>query len=418
MARCAWLSLVAAVGCGARQELIVAWRSSDAATVDVQVLPDASPDASQDASPDVADASADPQCSLGPIVTLTRRMEPSFLLSMVALPRGGYAYTMASGWSGFASPSLFVLDASLREVSAVGLARLETVHALDGDPRLYTVTSERDPARGAPVEHALYTLGAGSPQRTALGALCDGCRPSDRAVAQGSGVIAVPIGTTALDGGGVQLVQLPSGRGAAQGTAMDLPSPAVLSVRDGWLVAARSSRGDLTRALFARDGSGARALVPVSVGFDAMPVALARAGDGAIVAVGANRGGGRIVPVTMAVWASEDSLADAPTITRTIAPAGPTAQGLSAVARSDQPWIAVSWGEQTGERGGGAWLTVIDTQSRRLFEPTMVSDAVSNSMSYTVYTAVAPHPEGFVVAWNGWQPSAQYAIYARVVRCR
>lgn len=38
--------------------------------------------------------------------------------------------------------------------------------------------------------------------------------------------------------------------------------------------------------------------------------------------------------------------------------------------------------------------------------------------SYTVFTGLAPHPEGFLLVWNGWQREANYAIDARVVRCR
>ncbi len=407
---CALALSPALPGCGARAELIVP--PFDAAPRPDVATPDASlPDASQ---PDV---SSPPGCMLGPIVVLKRRMEPSFVLSLAAMNGGGFAFTMASGWMGFASPALVTVDDALVETAATATERLETVHSLEGDPRLYTVTSQRDTTAGAPIEHAFYQRNPRL-ERQPLGRLCADCAAVDRPIAQRGATLAVPIGTGALDSGGAQLLEAATGALGARMLAMDLRAPAVIATSEGWYAVSQSAGGALARALFALDGGGARVLAS-QMGFDGAsgPWIVRTAGDGLAV-VGMSRGGGRTVPLTMNVWNSAQTLAAGPDVAITVGAAGPTSQGLSVASSAARGLIAIAWGEQTGTDGAGAWLTVVNERGRPVFEQQLASDRAANAQSYTVYTAVAPHPEGFVLAYNAWQPQANYAIYGRVVRCR
>jgi hypothetical protein len=408
-------SLLAVAACGARAELIVqrvAPSQQDASAPDAVAVDVVAGDSSR---PDAGPLA----CSLGPIVVLKRRMEPSFLLSFTAIEGGGYAFTMASGWMGLASPALVVLDQNLQETSAVATPRLEVAHALQGVRRLYTVTSERDPTRNLPVESAFYEL---SPrlERVPSTQLCVRCVVRDRPAAQRAGQIAVSMSTQALDNGGVIVANAMSGELVGSAFAADLRDPSALAVTQGWYAVSQSTMaGALSRALFTEPLMNARALQPVAVGFDGNAAPwLVRADSSTIAAVGMAREGGRTVLVTMVAWPDEGSLQALPTISRTVGAAGATAQGLSATARADLGLVAIAWGEQIGDNGGGAWITVVDAQARPVLAQTSASEPVANSQSYTIYTAVAPHPEGFVVAWNGWQRQANYAIYARVVRCR
>jgi hypothetical protein len=397
-------SLCSLAGCGARAELIV------------QRGPISSP-------PDVlgTDASrtdaGDITCSLGPIVVLKRRMEPSFLLSMTAIEGGGYAFTMASGWMGFASPALVVLDQDLQEMAATATPRLEVVHAIQGVRRLFTVTSERDPTRNAPVDSAFYEL---SPrlERESSTSLCMDCVVRDRPAAQRAGQIALSMSTQVLDNGGVMLVDATSRALVGRAFAADLRAPSVLAVSQGWYAISQSSmNGALSRALFSEPLTNARALQPVARGFDGNDAPwLVRVDSTTIAAVGMARATGSTVPITMATWESDRSLEEQPSLARTVGTTGPTAQGLSACARMDLRLVAIAWGEQLGDNGG-AWVTVVDARARPVLAPQSASEPVANSQSYTIFTAVVPHPEGFVVAWNGWQRQANYAIYARLVRC-
>lgn len=403
--------------CGARAELIVHRGSSPPAPDDVIARDAQNPN---DAAPsDAAGADAGERaCSLGPIVVLKRRMEPSFLLSLTAINGGGYAFTMASGWMGFASPALVVVDDNLQETAAIATLRLETVHAIEGARRLYTVTSERDPMRNIPVDHAFYELSPRLERRT-LPQVCLGCVVRDRPVAQRAGTLGVAMSTEALGSGGVTVLNAMSGEQIGVAIAADMRAPALLAIRDGWYAVSQTSTNELGRALFSEPVGAARAVVPVSAGFDGNSAPwLVRADANTIAAIGMARGGGRTVPLTMVTWPDESSLTGSPTLERTVGAAGPTAQGLSAAARSDLGLVAIAWGEQTGDNGGGASITVVDARARPVLAQQSASDRVSNSQSYTVFTALAPHPEGFVIAWNGWQSQANYAIYARVVRCR
>lgn len=408
-------SLLALAACGARAELIVqrgpVSSPSDVITVDAVAVDAVSADASRPDAGLVA-------CSLGPIVVLKRRMEPSFLLSLTAIEGGGYAFTMASGWMGFASPALVVLDDNLQETAAIATPRLEVVHAIQGARRLYTVTSERDPTRNIPVDSAFYEL---SPrlERAPSTQLCLGCVVRDRPAAQRAGQIAVSMSTQALDNGGVIVVNAMSGELVGRAFAADLRDPSALAVSQGWYAVSQSTmNGALSRALFTEPLMNARALQPVAMGFDGNVAPwLVRADSSTIAAVGMARGGGRTVPITMVTWPDERSLEDQPSLARTVGAAGPTAQGLSAYARADLGLVAIAWGEQIGDNAG-AWVTVVDARARPVLAQQSASEPVGRSQSYTVYTAVAPHPEGFVVAWNGWQRQANYAIYARLVRCR
>lgn len=389
--------LVALSGCGARAELLV--RPTPA-------QPDASdPDASE---PDVV---APERCSLGPIVTLAQRTEPSFLLSLVETD-DGYALTMASGWSGFGSPALRTFDRALRGTGEIATERLEYVSTIQGEPRLYARTSAFDRGTAAP-RHAWYER---APlRRVDLGPLCDGCAMHDRPAVTAGNRIAVPFGTGVLDSGGALLVTR-DGLLAPGASAMDLRSPALLPARDALLAISQAGASQLTRVLFTIDGQRAQALRPVTGGYNGASAPwLVRASDGAIAAIGMSVGGGRVVPLTMSVWSSDASLSGDPDLGRTLAAAGPTAQGLSALALASQGRVAVAWGEQTGD--SGAWLTVLDTRGRPVMPQRLASDPVGNTQSYTIYTALAPHPEGFVLAWSGWQRASNYGIYARVVRC-
>lgn len=391
------LALIALCSCGARAELLV---------LPTHGTPDASvPDAS------IPDASVPESCTMGPIVVLAQRLEPSFLLSMVATD-DGYALTMASGWNGFASPALRTFDRALRGTGEIATERLEYVSTIQGDPRLYARTSAFD--RGpSPPRHAWYER---APlRRVDLGPLCDGCTMSDRPAVSVGDRIGVPYGTGVLDGGGALFVTR-DGMLAPSTSAMDLRSPALLPTQDEVLAVSQGASFLLTRVLFTATGERARALRPVMGGYNGASAPwLVRASDGAIAAIGTSIGGGRVVPVTMSLWRSDATLENEPDLGRTIAAAGPTTQALSALALASRARIAVAWGEQTGE--AGAWLTVVDTGGRPVMEQRLASDPTGNSQSYTIFTALAAHPEGFVVAWSGWQRSSNYGIYARVVRC-
>lgn len=389
--------LAALSGCGARAELIVQRAASASDVV-----------ATDSSEPDVV--SIEP-CTAGPILVLARRTEPSFLLSLVATD-DGFALSMASGWSGFGSPALRTYDRALGETGEIATERLEYVSTIRGEPRLYVRTSALDRGTAAP-RHAWYER---DPlRRVDLGPLCDGCAMSDRPAVSVGDRIAVPFGTGVLDAGGALLVTR-DGLLAPGVSAMDLRAPALLPVQDALLAVSQGASSQLTRVLFSGDGSGARALRPVTGGYNGASAPwLVRASDGAIAAVGMSVGGGRIVPLTMSVWSGDASLSGDPELGRTIAAAGPTAQGLSALALSSQGRVAVAWGEQTGD--SGAWLTVVDTRGRPVMQPRRASDPAGNSQSYTIYTALAPHPDGFVLAWSGWQRASNYGIYARVVRC-
>lgn len=406
---CACASFAPLLHCGARAELIVRGGNTIA-------LPDASMPDARVADGALSDASA-ASCSLGPTVVLKRRMEPSFLLSLTAMPNGGYAYTMASGWNGLASPALVTVDANLMETAAIATTRLLTVHAVTGDDRLYAVTSERDSAMGMPVEHAFYRT---NPRLEAqpLGALCMGCTVRDRPAVLLDRSIAVPMSTGALGSGGAVLVAKDTGVVGASLVGMDMQSPAVLATSGGLFAVSQRGDGPLARLMFDPSGAGVRALSSVNVGFDGIsPPWLVRLANAGVVAVGMARGGGRTVPITMAQWASDAALTAAvPDVLLTVGAAGATAGQLSAAAHATRPMIAIAWGEQIGEQSGAS-LSVVDARGAPLLEQQVVSEPTTNSQSYTIYTAVAPHPEGFVVAWSGWQRQANYAIYARVVRC-
>ncbi len=373
-------------------------------------------DASADASsPPVP---SPPGCELGPTTVLEREVAPSFLLSLAQTPDGRYAYTTATGWMGFERPRLIVRDATLARRAELALDRLETIHALAPDGPLYGITSQRDPARDRPPEHALYrVLPDGNLLRAPLGPLSMPARPVDRPVAQRGRRIAIPMASEG-NSGGLQLVELETFRAGLAAQSTELAAPALLSTAAGWLAVSARPAGGLARVLFDLDGAGLTALAPVPEGFDdgQPPIAL-RATDSAIAVVGARRGPAR-VEISLSLWPSEQSLADAPERALPLAITSPASQSLSASARSDRGWIAAAWGVQSDPRGSGAWLVVSDASGRILLAPTPAGETVTSPQSYTVLTALAPHPEGFVLAWSGWQPSARYAIYARIVRCR
>jgi hypothetical protein len=365
------------------------------------------------------DAAAQERCALGPIVTVHRRLEPSFVLSLAAVRAGGFVYTRASGWSGFTRPELVLIDAALVERQVLSLSRLDTVHAVDGESRLYSVTSDREPMRGTIIEHGWITVGDRL-QRTSLGALCeDGCVAIDRPIAVREGSIGVAVATQRLDSGGVQIVDRASGSVGPRGIATDLRAPALLAVRDGWYAVARRADGALARVVFDPSATAARALAPVLDGFNGSEgPAVVRAAAREVVVVGSRAASGGRGAITMATWAGDERLVEQPSTVATIAATGVSAQGLSVAARPDRGWVAVAWGEQIGLDRSGAWLTVQSTDGSELFSAKLASEPVGMSQSYTVYTALAPHPEGFLLLFNGWQRAANYGIYGRVVRCR
>jgi hypothetical protein len=415
-----------ALSCGARTTLRAPAERADAGA---DARHDAPPDPPRDArtephvdasDEDAADppSPATPRCELGASRVLERAEAPSFLLSLARASDGRYAYTTATSWGALERPRLIVRDASLERRTELSLDRLETIHAPYTDGSLYGITSALDPTRSRPPEHARYVEAPdGSLSRTIPRPLSMSGWPVDRPIARIAQRLAIPM--TAPDrSGGLQLVELDTLQPGLAARSTELSAPAILATDAGWLAVSARPAGQLARVLFDSDGAGLSMLDPALSDLDASepPIAL-RATDSAIAAVASRRAAANR-EITLALWSSERTLANGPERVVAIASTSPASTGLSASARPNRGWIAVAWGVQSDPRSSGAWLTVVDTSGRTLLPPTPAGELVRGPQSYAVFTGLAPHPEGFLLVWSGWQPSSQYAIHARVVRCR
>ncbi len=77
---------------------------------------------------------------------------------------------------------------------------------------------------------------------------------------------------------------------------------------------------------------------------------------------------------------------------------------------------AATWGDQSSP-GAGAYATVIARDGTVLWPPAIVSTEIANQASHTIWSAIAPHPNGYLVVWGAWEERTMYALYARILRC-
>jgi hypothetical protein len=81
--------------------------------------------------------------------------------------------------------------------------------------------------------------------------------------------------------------------------------------------------------------------------------------------------------------------------------------------------VGLTWGENYGEgRVGAHFVALSGVGPEILAADTVISPPVDRiSLSHAVWSAIAAHPQGFLVAWGGWNEETNHGIYAKRIVC-
>jgi hypothetical protein len=81
--------------------------------------------------------------------------------------------------------------------------------------------------------------------------------------------------------------------------------------------------------------------------------------------------------------------------------------------------LGVSWGVTYGEgRVGAHFLAMNASAPEVVADPVLVSPPVGrSSVSHTVWSSIAPHPQGFAVIWGGWNEQTYHGQYGKILSC-
>lgn len=389
------------VACGARTGVhgIDAGGPSDAAT----------PGRDSGAAVDAALPPA--RCVVAPTSTaIAVDGSPGFVFSLDQVPSsepGGPAYVLAAahGWPPDERLTLHVLDAVLVDQTRFGagsswgvarfdVAAAEVVATLGGGDE--PLTFER------------YSLGGGGLSRIASDVLCPrGCDPGWDGPAHGSVARAAVSG----DPGGMttRAYVRPRAAGAppvmVDGIDLRLAEGVAL---DGELVVVGARDDGLAVAHVSWDGVVTSAARSIGLPLVSTRFGVARYHDRDVLVAAAVAGRGLALVVLRDDVVVGDVTIDADVV---------VPNGASIALRGDL--AAVAWGEQVGPDRVGAHLAIVDLRDGSLFMPPAVisADTGRGSASYTIWAAVAPHVDGFAVAWGAWEPTTFYGVYGKVVRC-
>jgi hypothetical protein len=355
-------------------------------------------------------------CVLDPPGTLAVVDEeaPGFVTSLAALETLADRFVLGAtvGWSHELGGRIVVLDGALRPLATVAAGR-ERVYAAPGAAGVLLAVLEEDNEVWL-AEHELSAAGVPEAMARAERLLC----PRECAAAR-QAPLAGPPGHSATvllerfvdDVAGVVVAPLDPAAPLVEGEAIpDVAASCVVRWTGTDLLLVVATR-TLTVEGYRLDAAGR--LVEhlpwtLEARYHGPFVAAVARYDGAVYIAYGGAGGLELAQVdysgALVATAVVDADAGAP-------------NGL-ALSQSGAT-VAVSWGETFGAGRVGAHLVVVGASDLApWWGPGLLGpEPDRSSASTTIWTAVAPASFGHVVAWNDWQPDANYAIYGKRVVC-